>query len=1552
MASTSLIKALGLNVSINALEAPQGTLYEASNVIIRRDDVIESRRGYDLFGVSFGTSTERCKQLAEYKTRIIRHYSDKLQFEDELNNAGEMNFKTFSGSYLDALSGYRFKFIESNGNFYFTSSEGIKKISARTAADLSTDVGFITQAGGIKALDLSGNLNLVQGEIGGFLPQDSVVGYKIVWGLKDANNNLVLGTPSDSVTVYNFLSNYLILDFNKLLNTLDVLNQTGSLITDGNYTQTLLLSQSSDANAIKDNFTALSTKLDKDLVFADSLSGSYPLVVSTVSTTSGVIRINFSSGNPSNYFNVGDKIYLSNFKSGSPLVDIDEINKNQTISNIQSSYLEFTPAAYDQATPSGISGSLTNPAISSSTILPTTLILTCAGHGLKTNQTISITGSNANVTPARPSGPSGIDGDYEVTVLTENTFSIQLISGATNTQAAPRYTSPITALSAGTASWNIKVNGVSSSNIQSYTFRAIESPEQPSIPTTNAQLTSLQTYLETIISELQNLKDAVISSPLKTAYLTSFSLTQNSNVSLTITIPSDVIENVHFYQVYRTDIITATSTDVLADYTPIQEYRQIEESFPSTTDISLGYLIFEDSTPQTTALVGAPLYTNERSREGALQSNDVPPFATDINRFKNYIFYSNTKTRHRKTLNLLGTADMISSYNPSNQPKIIFSNSDSDQEVYTFVKGVQQQTTIVCPAASVFAISGSASYFLINSPYNRTRYYIWYSVIGSSMTDPAPANTDVGIKVVVNPGDSNAIVAQKTTNAVNSLSFDFTCSVLSNTVTILADEYGAATAASQPVVLFGITTIPGDGEDASSQKVLLSDGGGSVSLAIEETAKSLVRVIDRNSNGTINAFYISGTTIGTILFESRSLNTPKFYVLGNNSTTGGSFYPDISPKFTISSISTSGAPTTIQTSSPHGLISEDQVVILNAQSTSDNIDGLQTVVSVLSTTQFTINKNVTAHGANAVLSPASVAEYSDNEEQRHRVYYSKLQEPEAVPILNFIDVGANDKSILRIFPLRDSLFVFKEDGLYRISGEVAPFTLALFDSSCILLASDSLDVSNNQIYGWTTQGISIITESGVNIISRPIDIDVLKIATYPNFKTATWGIGYESDTSYTVYTTNDPIDINATIGYRYSSLTSTWTTIDKTAISGLNKSTDDLLYLSPGDANFIEKERKTFTRYDYADRELDFSLVDNAYSNGTVKLPAVSNISIGDVLLQTQQLTIYEFNALLEKLDIDPGVPSSNYYSTLAAINGDNLRNKLELLAIKLDSDSLQLSGTYASSIGSYTKTITSVSAETPPVVTTSTTHSLLSNRFIQISGVSNQTKANGDFLITVTSPNTFTIPIASRITGTGGNLVTLVDTFEDLKGCYNIIISMLNTDSIVAYANYSEIDNETQQEAIVIGVNPILNTIQLNLDLAYIVGPISIFKAISCSVVYNPNLMGDPLSFKHIREATMMFANKAFTSASLSFSTDLLPEFISVPFNGDGSGIFGHQTFGSHFFGGASNSAPFRTYIPRQCQRCRYINVGFNHTIAREQFGIYGLTLTGETGISSRAYR
>jgi len=445
-------------------------------------------------------------------------------------------------------------------------------------------------------------------------------------------------------------------------------------------------------------------------------------------------------------------------------------------------------------------------------------------------------------------------------------------------------------------------------------------------------------------------------------------------------------------------------------------------------------------------------------------------------------------------------------------------------------------------------------------------------------------------------------------------------------------------------------------------------------------------------------------------------------------------------------------------------------------------------------------------------------------------------------------------------------------------------------------------------------------------------------------------VGYESDNSYTVYTTNEVSDTVGTIGFRYSNLTNSWTTVDKTATCGILNPADDKLYLGAGDINFIEKERKDFTRYDYADRELDFNILQNAITSKQIVLSTVTRLTVGDVVVQDQTITVYEFNILLQKLDTDPGVPSSDYYSTLAAQAGSNMRAKLVALAAKLDAD--LSTSVYSTDIASISGvSISTASIENPTKITTSSPHGLKTGRIITISG-NTRSEVNGIFAVTVTSGTEFTIPVDLLVAGTGGSLVTNDSNFEDLKICYNLIILRLNADTTVAFSNYRPIDNNTIQEAIINAIDINTKTITLNLALEYVVGTITVFKAIPCSFTYTPLTMGDPLGIKHLREATVMFANKAFTRAEVDFSTDLLPELIPVTFNGDGNGIFGHSDFGAGFFGGGSNSAPFRTFIPRQCQRCRYINVGFSHRVAREQFAIYGVTLTGEINQSTRAYR
>lgn len=1481
MPSNVLLKALGLNFSPNSLDLPEGSLLEANNVIIRRDNVVESRRGFKIYGNTLSSSSDRAKQLLTYKGRIIRHYSNLLEFDD-----GAGNFTAFAGNYSEVQSGLRIKGLETSGNFFFTTSDGIKKISSPTAAGLSDAV--VTQAGGVKGIDFTATVNSSPGDQSSFFTQDSAVAYRVVWGIKDANENLILGAPSQRVEVYNPMLTLMLGDYSRLLESLDDINNGVCLISDGNYVNSLKLTVDAAASDLRTNLITLVSKIDNDILYANDSGIGAPLTISSAAIAGTTCTVTFSSGTATNYFVVGSKVYLSNFTPAT-----GTLNGAQVLTNVTATTIEFTTAA----------------------------------------------------------------------------------TGAVSVTAA---------------------------TINSNEYRSITQPAAPSTPTVHSELVEIQNYIQNIIVRLQSEPNAVIPTALKNTYIDTLDLTTTSTVILNIQIPEDITTD-YFYQIYRSSVtLSESGTVLLSDIFPNDELQQVYEAYPTDAEIAAGDLTIEDIVPDS--FRGANLYTNAASGEGILQANDVPPLAKDINKFKEYTFYANTKTKHRKLISLLGVTNMLTDYNAGNTPTVTIATSDISH-TYSFIAGEYEITDLTCvadvadslngkyfnlnsandndlyyvwyktsggavsdPAVSgrtgirvdittgstatqvaektrdilagyiqqfqtssstniltitnvdlgyttdldvatsgfskvvttqgqgekasqeiseftcVADVAGSlaGTYFTINSAFDKNPYYVWYKVTGVGV-DPAIANK-TGFQVNLLTNDSASTVAQKTAAAINaSLSSKFTAENLSSVLTITNYQYGPA--ANSTIGTSGFTLVI---KEEGALNVLLSEVV-SPAKAVDETARSFIRIMNKNKTEIIYGFYLSGVqeVPGKMNLEARALENVTFYLLGNNNNTGESFNPIISPVSTVTSISTGTASTMIiTTSSNHNLVTGDEIIV-DGSNSLPTIDGIHTV-TVLNSTQIRIPVDIFIAGTKGALSKLSRTESSQNESKGNRIYYSKYQQAEAVPIVNYFDVGSEDKEILRIFPLRDSLFVYKEDGLYRVSGESAPFSKALFDSSAILVAPDSLSVANNQLYCWTTQGICTTSESGVSIISRSIDTDVLKLSSseYTNFKTLTWGIGYESDNSYLVFTNTNPEDTIAMVAYRYSNTTNSWTTFDKTNTCGVVNNNDDKLYLGAGDVSFLEQERKSFSRYDYADREVSLDLVANKYFGTSIKLLNITNVNVGDVLLQDQTLTTYEFNLLLEKLDLDAFLADTNYASSLKTTGGDNLYTKLDSLISKVAADTGRIAQPGALASSAYT------------------------------------------------------------------SLIPTTSTFAALKTNYNAFIALLNSDPGVGFQNYRLNDNNTIQETVILDINKITKTITVNAALEYIIGPMTVYNAIQTNYTYSPQTLGDPLGLKQMREATMMFANKAFTKAKLIFSSDLLPVEEEIEFNGDGSGIFGHQSFGSNYFGGGSNGAPFRTYIPRNKQRCRYLVIKFSHKIAREQYAVYGISLTGEIGQSTRGYR
>lgn len=1613
---------------VNQLSAPEGAMVEASNVFIRRDNVIEPRRGFKLYGTPFGTSSDRAKQLMEYKNRIIRHYDSTLQYDTTvLNDAGESIFATFFGSYSEVESGLRIKSIEANSNLYFTTSDGIKKISASNANQFVTTAGYITNAGGIKALDITTRLNVIYGDDTGFLPVDSVVAYRVVWGIKDVNGNLILGTPSSPSIVYNSEQVMIVRDYMQLLYQLDQLDTAGSRIDDGNYVDTLKLPDNASASQIRTNLLLLSEKLDLE---QGTLFGPSDIVDCTFAAGVATIKLNNSVA-VFGRLKIGDTMFLKQFNINPQTV----INGPQIVTNVTNdganSFIQFetpltgtvvvTTASIESGEFRGIpvpdepSTPATHNEVQSAQDYLSNII-----SELQSERNLLLVGKNTGVNTQNPleittaavTGTTTLTVNFDVSVANTDANNEFLVgdlidlTGLWDAAGAEDISGPQTVASVDVAGAFITVTLAT--------------------PVTNGAVTIDSGSEVDQITRFTN--------ELQIQFINDLTITTTATVIITITVPTDATVN-SFFQIYRGSITTATGTDVLQDLIPNDEMKLVYENYPTAAEISARQIVVQDIVPESFVQGATNLYTNEISGEGILQSNDLPPKAHDINVFKNYTWYANTSTRQRLNITLLGVTKIIEDFNNSLDPQIMITNGIVTNTYY-FILGEQEVTDITTTAGAALAAAGPGDYFTLNGGANINEFYVWYQ-IGTS-TDPAVPGK-VGIEVFASAGDTATQIAQKTRDRLNTFVDSFQATSLANVLTVTNTQQGPADDATAGTTAFGIVvTTQGAGEDAAAHQVLLSNNV-SPSIAVTETSQSLVRVINENTTEIVNAFYISGIndTPGNIFFESKSLIDPIFYILTNQNGTGTSFNPTLAPS--VIGITNTAANPTIVTATAHGMVDGDQVVIIDSNSTPP-INGLYTISQVTANT-FAIPVNVTIAGTSGSIQQASVAESSDNEVKVNRLYYSKLQQPEAVPLLNYLDVGSENKAILRIFPLRDSLFVFKEDGLYRVSGETPPWNLALFDQTVKLIASDSLGLANNLIYLWSKEGIITVSEAGKQLISRPIDVLILPISSsglYPNFRTATWGVGYESDNAYYVYTVTKIEDVVATICFRYSNLTGTWTTYDKTNTCGIIKYSDDKLYMGAGDVNSIEIERKEFAREDYADRQYVKTLIAGNYfqSGRQMKFNNIDHVAIGDVIVQNQTVSIYTYNQLLKKLDIDPQLNDDDYFTTLEAVGGNNMRTKLEELAEKLDADiglsnidtfvpadvntgtdtititahgfvnnqpvkfsstgtlpsplnstdffyivgatanTFQLSTTEGGAVLNITTTgtgihtiqhseyqaliisrisypISSNSAASPTVIT-STNHGLQNGRIVTIAAVSgSMPNINGTFVVTRLTANTFSIPVNVLTPGTGGAFTTLIQNFDDLEACYNLIIAGLNGDPGAGFANYDPITELTPLEAIIIDFNRSTGLVTLTPSLDFIQGPLILYKHIESTFTYSSLTLGDPVGYKQIREAEMYFENKTFTNAVMSFSTDLLPEFIDVPFNGLGNGIFGNNDeFGLDFFGGNSHSAPFRTYIPRQCQRCRSLDVKFTHAVAREKYSIFGVGVSARVGISGRAYR
>ncbi|WP_413581102.1 hypothetical protein [Bdellovibrio sp. HCB288] len=276
---------------------------------------------------------------------------------------------------------------------------------------------------------------------------------------------------------------------------------------------------------------------------------------------------------------------------------------------------------------------------------------------------------------------------------------------------------------------------------------------------------------------------------------------------------------------------------------------------------------------------------------------------------------------------------------------------------------------------------------------------------------------------------------------------------------------------------------------------------------------------------------------------------------------------------------------------------------------------------------------------------------ASNETFQNGLMWSKNQQPEHVPSAHLEFVGSKNYPIRRIIPLRDSLFILKTDGVFRLTGSGGSWSIEPLDTSTKIIAPDSAAVVNNQIFCLADQGVVAISDVGVQVMSRPIEDEINTLISY-NFellKTLSFGVAYETDRKYILHTISTKSDVYPTMGFVYNTFTQAWTTWKKNASHAFVAPIDDRIYLCNPSDQYILAERKSLTFQDYIDEEVDGIEIVSSEDH-TLMLNTTAGIDVGYLIKASESVysVVMEVNSasdsvLVNDLKVWPTGPVSVY---------------------------------------------------------------------------------------------------------------------------------------------------------------------------------------------------------------------------------------------------------------------------------------------------------------------
>lgn len=708
-------------------------------------------------------------------------------------------------------------------------------------------------------------------------------------------------------------------------------------------------------------------------------------------------------------------------------------------------------------------------------------------------------------------------------------------------------------------------------------------------------------------AQLDNNKLLIEGAPSDDIVVVNASSIANVFVQLNIIIPTQINNTDFIYRIYRS--ASVPSTDV-----PEREFNLIFEGNPTSTELTASQIVYVDKLADEFRSGGLPLYTNAVSGGGSLSANEIPPYAVDMSLYNNHLFYANTKLEHFKEYSVNSIDNLFQ--------EILTITDDTVSNSYIF-DGAAEINTVKAEAKSFIV---DHSYFLLTSANNAREYYVLLDKTAGGLLPATNLENDgrIPIHIDISGGATANSIATLITAAINAL-----------------DDFYAVVVTSAGVI------------DPTAAYVRITNVDNGFCSVVDDAGAPISAdgLCDSILLPTNFIFAHNSTGIGEDENTFTALYSSKMDLLG----------VEESVKSLVNIINRN--PYEIVTAYYISGVNDTPGKIIFKRKNYLDLPFYMTTSNALSALDIYPNIPLDSD-------PVNLKKYgSEDSAAVNALYISKQDQPESVPLSNVVFVGSSDYPIIRIAALRESLFIFKADGIFRLNGnDTTNFSVNLFDGTSILKVPDSVAILTNEIYYFGNQGVAKLSEVGNTVISTPIQDKFLPlISTAPNLAVASFGVAYETDRSYLLWTLMSKNDTVAQVAYRFNVETNTWTEwrISKTC-AVLNHS-EDKLYFGATTANLIEVERKNFDRFDYADREI-IQDIPAASLNGDIMRPAgASNFEAGDVLIQYQYLTINRVSQILKMLDTDFNMLPATWESTFSVSPGDNLSSRVAAIVIELN---------------------------------------------------------------------------------------------------------------------------------------------------------------------------------------------------------------------------------------------------------------------------------------------